>query len=84
MYLAKYRRLCAHTAGWRSGCLKAKRRESESITIFFGNGRPSSGERLALTSGTPSRLSEDRRSPLFPGDTAPAANLARSVLQRCA
>jgi len=58
----------------------ARRREQESVTVFFGaDGQVANGSRSAMTSGVPSRLSEDRRAGLLPTDTAQALALATAV-----
>lgn len=62
-----------------------RRRVGEGVTVFFTpSGAALRGSRTYTTSGTPSSLSEDRRSGLLPGDTAAAFALAQAVVQRCA
>ena len=61
------------------------RHEIEIVTVFFlPDGRVLRGSRMAMTSGVPARLSEDRRAGLLPADTAGAVALARNIRQRCA
>ena len=65
------------------GTTENRRRESESITAMFREGKVIQGDRHAFTGGTPSRLSDDRRSGLLPTDTSSLAALAREVVRRC-
>lgn len=58
----------------------AQRRELETVTVVLGpDGRVLTGSRSAMTSGTPSRASEDRRGGLLPADTAQAIALAAAI-----
>lgn len=67
------------------GETKGKRRESEALSATIrATGRVEGGERHAFTSGTPSRLSEDRRARLFATDSQKIRNLAAAVVRRCA
>jgi hypothetical protein len=67
------------------GETKGKRRESEMLSATLrATGRVESGDRHAFTSGTPSRLSEDRRGKLFATDSQKIRNLAAAVVRRCA
>ena len=65
------------------GTRQDRRGESETISVHFRDGRPIHGDRSAFTSGTPSRLSDDRRGPLFAQDTVRADSLAREVVRLC-
>jgi hypothetical protein len=67
------------------GTRHARRGESETVTVFFGgNGAVIRGERMAFTTGTPARLSDDQKGlALFPTDTAAAIALARALRLRC-
>ena len=65
------------------GTRENRRSESESITANFHAGRVTSGDRSAFTGGTPSRLSDDRRSGLLASDTSSIAKLAPEVVRRC-
>ena len=65
------------------GTNQDRRRESESITVLFRDGRAVHGDRSAFTTGTPTRLSDDRRAGLLAEDTARVSRLAAQVIRRC-
>ena len=66
------------------GTKVGRRGESESITVSFISGdRVTQGKRSAFTTGTPSRMSDDRRLGLLPTDTADAQRMVKALRQRC-
>ena len=67
-----------------SGTRHERRGETESASIFFrSDGKIARGRRSAFTTGTPARLSDDRRLGLLPTDSAAAKRLAAALRQRC-
>lgn len=65
------------------GTQAGRRGESERIAVHFERGRISQGQRTAITTGTPARLSDDRTGPLFAQDTARVMTLSQQILRRC-
>jgi hypothetical protein len=66
------------------GTERGRRRESESVNVFFGtNGAIARGRRSAFTTGTPARLSDDRQLGLLAADTLAVRRLAAALRQRC-
>jgi hypothetical protein len=66
------------------GTDQGRRGESESVNVFFGtDGAIVRGRRSAFTTGTPARLSDDRRLGLLPTDTAAVRRLVAALRQRC-
>lgn len=60
-----------------------RRGESETLTASFFRDKVVHGDRSAFTTGTPSRLNEDRQSRLLPSDTTRILRFTREVLRHC-
>ena len=66
------------------GTSQGRRGESESVSVFLGgDGSITYGRRSAFTTGTPSRLSDDRQLGLLPEDTLAVRRLIAALRQRC-
>jgi hypothetical protein len=66
------------------GTDQGRRGESESVKVFFNtDGAIIRGLRRAFTSGTPTRLSDDRQLGLLPADTLAVRRLDAALRQRC-
>jgi hypothetical protein len=66
------------------GTDQGRRGESESVHVFFDtNGSIIRGRRRAFTTGTPTRLSDDRQLGLLPADTLAVRRLDAALRQRC-
>lgn len=66
------------------GTEHGRRGETESVNVFFGgDGVVARGRRRAFTTGTPTRLSDDRQLGLLPADSLAAQHLVAALRQRC-
>jgi hypothetical protein len=66
------------------GTDQGRRGESESVHVFFDtNGAIIRGRRRAFTTGTPTRLNDDRQIGLLPADTLAVRRLDAALRQRC-
>jgi len=66
------------------GTSQGRRGESESVSVFLASdGSIERGRRSAFTTGTPSRLDDDRQLGLLPEDTLAVRRLIAAFRQRC-
>jgi hypothetical protein len=66
------------------GTNQGRRGESESVDVFLGkDGSIVRGHRSAFTTGTPTRLSDDRQRGLLAADTLGIRRLIAALRQRC-
>jgi hypothetical protein len=66
------------------GTRQGRRGESETVSVFLGNdGSIVRGQRSAFTTGTPTRLRDDRQRGLLAADTLAIRRLIVALRQRC-
>jgi hypothetical protein len=67
-----------------TGTKNGRRGETESVSVFFGrDGTIIRGDRRAFTTGTPTRLSDDRQLGLLRTDTLAIRRLDAALRRRC-